>query len=205
MKDLRIELKFKNERLYQAIQAEGGAPKFSKACGLSYGIILDLLHCRVSPKTLIFAEHGSQIIDWKPSVKIVAEYVGMNPEELFPEAIYPELGLKRPSYLSLLVDSTRLLPLSDVKQLPSGSDPEQDLMREERLTLIKSAIDQLTPREQMVITARYGFGGQWMTNDEIASEMGVSRERIRQIESKALRKLRHPSRTRKLKVFCESR
>ncbi|HNG93394.1 MAG TPA: RNA polymerase sigma factor RpoD [Acidobacteriota bacterium] len=81
----------------------------------------------------------------------------------------------------------------------------------ETLTLVKlrDTIDDLlktlTPREEKVIKMRFGLdpGGSEHTLEEVGKHFAVTRERIRQIEAKALRKLRHPSRSRKLKSFME--
>ena len=65
-------------------------------------------------------------------------------------------------------------------------------------------MDSLTERERAVLEMRYGLNGEKpQTLEEIGSKMNVTRERIRQIEAKALRKLRHPSRSRKLKDYLE--
>ncbi len=68
-------------------------------------------------------------------------------------------------------------------------------------------LQTLTPREEKVIKMRFGLGpsGAEHTLEEVGQHFAVTRERIRQIEAKALRKLRHPSRARKLKPFIESR
>jgi RNA polymerase primary sigma factor len=69
---------------------------------------------------------------------------------------------------------------------------------------IDGALSTLTSREKRVIELRFGLhGGRERTLEEVGQEFGVTRERIRQIEAKALRKLRHPSRSRKLKDFVE--
>ena len=65
-------------------------------------------------------------------------------------------------------------------------------------------LDTLTPREEKVLRLRYGIDdGKPRTLEEVGKEFNVTRERIRQIEAKALRKLRHPSRSKKLKDFLE--
>ncbi len=65
-------------------------------------------------------------------------------------------------------------------------------------------LDTLTPREEKVLRLRYGIDdGRPRTLEEVGREFNVTRERIRQIEAKALRKLRHPSRSKKLKDFLE--
>jgi len=68
-----------------------------------------------------------------------------------------------------------------------------------------SVLQTLTDREEQVIRMRFGIGdGSEHTLEEVGQRFSVTRERIRQIEAKALRKLRHPSRTRKLKTFLEN-
>ena len=63
-------------------------------------------------------------------------------------------------------------------------------------------ISALTPREEKVLKLRFGIeDGRTRTLEEVGKEFNVTRERIRQIEAKALRKLRHPSRSKKLKDF----
>ncbi len=68
----------------------------------------------------------------------------------------------------------------------------------------EAVLKTLTPREEKVIKMRFGVGdGSEHTLEEVGQNFAVTRERIRQIEAKALRKLRHPSRSRKLKAFLE--
>ncbi|MCC8047338.1 MAG: RNA polymerase sigma factor RpoD [Clostridiales bacterium] len=76
------------------------------------------------------------------------------------------------------------------------------------LTVLKEqlldALSTLTPREQRVLSLRFGLeDGQPRTLEEVGREFNVTRERVRQIEAKALRKLRHPSRSRKLRDYLE--
>ena len=69
-----------------------------------------------------------------------------------------------------------------------------------------SVLKTLTPREEKVLKLRFGVGdGSEHTLEEVGQSFAVTRERIRQIEAKALRKLRHPSRSRKLRAFLEGR
>jgi RNA polymerase primary sigma factor len=74
----------------------------------------------------------------------------------------------------------------------------QQLLREQ----IQNILGQLSTRERRVLEMRYGLvDGQFHTLEEVGQKMGVTRERIRQIEAKALRKLRHPLRSRKLRDY----
>ena len=69
---------------------------------------------------------------------------------------------------------------------------------------VAEVIASLSDREAKVLKMRFGLSGQKpMTLEEVGREFGVTRERIRQIESKALRKLRHPSRRKKLQDYLE--
>ncbi len=87
----------------------------------------------------------------------------------------------------------------ETSQSPMES-ASQSLLREQLLAVI----DTLTPREQEVIRQRYGLmDGKQKTLEEVGKEFSVTRERIRQIEAKALRKLKHPNRSKRLADFVE--
>lgn len=84
---------------------------------------------------------------------------------------------------------------------PAPADAASHTMLREQLSEVLST---LTPRENKVLRLRFGLeDGRSRTLEEVGAEFGVTRERIRQIEAKALRKLRHPSRSRKLKDYID--
>ena len=84
---------------------------------------------------------------------------------------------------------------------PAPADAASHTMLREQLSDVLST---LTPREEKVLRLRFGLeDGRSRTLEEVGKEFNVTRERIRQIEAKALRKLRHPSRSRKLKDYLE--
>ncbi|MBR3041602.1 MAG: RNA polymerase sigma factor RpoD [Eubacterium sp.] len=90
------------------------------------------------------------------------------------------------------------LPDDDV---PAPSEAAASMILKEQLVEV---LGTLTEREQKVLRLRFGLDdGRARTLEEVGKEFNVTRERIRQIEAKALRKLRHPSRSRKLKEFLE--
>ena len=85
---------------------------------------------------------------------------------------------------------------------PSPSDQAADVLLKEQ---IEEVMETLTPREARVLRLRFGLeDGRTRTLEEVGREFMVTRERIRQIEAKALRKLRHPSRSKKLKDFMNT-
>ena len=88
--------------------------------------------------------------------------------------------------------------LEDKELLSPDDAAANQLLREE----LESMIDELAPREREVLRLRFGLeDGHPYTLEEVGRRFGVTRERIRQIEAKALRKLRHPSRSKKLRDF----
>jgi len=90
--------------------------------------------------------------------------------------------------------------IEDRNTLPPVDAASKQLLKEQ----IEDVLDTLTPREQRVLQLRFGLeDGRSRTLEEVGKEFNVTRERIRQIEAKALRKLRHPSRSRKLKDYLE--
>jgi RNA polymerase primary sigma factor len=82
--------------------------------------------------------------------------------------------------------------------------PAEQVINTNLKEMTEAVLKTLTPREEKVIKMRFGVGdGSEHTLEEVGQSFAVTRERIRQIETKALRKLRHPSRSRKLKAFLE--
>ncbi len=84
---------------------------------------------------------------------------------------------------------------------PAPAEAASFMLLKEQL---EEVLETLTPREEKVLRLRFGLDdGRARTLEEVGQHFGVTRERIRQIEAKALRKLRHPSRSKKLKDFLE--
>jgi len=109
-----------------------------------------------------------------------------------PISLETPIGEEEDSHLGdFIEDRTAVSPAENVINLN---------LKEQTEALLKT----LTPREERVIKMRFGIGdGSEHTLEEVGQSFQVTRERIRQIEAKALRKLRHPSRSRKLKAFLE--
>jgi RNA polymerase primary sigma factor len=99
-------------------------------------------------------------------------------------------------------ESSRLADFIEDKAVASPSDAAIKLNLKEQTT---SLLKTLNPREERIIRMRFGIDdGSERTLEQVGSTFAVTRERIRQIEAKALRKLRHPSRSDKLRVFLDS-
>jgi RNA polymerase primary sigma factor len=96
--------------------------------------------------------------------------------------------------------------LGDFIEDKTISNPAESVISANLREITDEVLKSLTPREEKVIKMRFGLGpnGSEHTLEEVGQHFAVTRERIRQIEAKALRKLRHPSRSRKLRAFLES-
>ncbi|MBQ8405686.1 MAG: sigma-70 family RNA polymerase sigma factor, partial [Clostridia bacterium] len=90
--------------------------------------------------------------------------------------------------------------IEDEKTATPSESVASTMLKEQLMEILGT----LTPREERVLQLRYGIkDGKPRTLEEVGKEFNVTRERIRQIEAKALRKLRHPSRSKRLKDFLE--
>jgi len=95
--------------------------------------------------------------------------------------------------------------LGDFIEDKKAISPLEAAIRYDLQRQINSSLETLTPREEKVLRKRFGIGEATdHTLEEVGQDFEVTRERIRQIEAKALRKLRHPSRSKKLRSFVES-
>ncbi len=136
----------------------------------------------------------------EPTAAEIAEEMGISESRVMeiqkiaqdPVSLETPIGEEGASHIGdFLEDETATAP----------SDTVAFTMLKEQLI---SVLDTLTPREEKVLRLRYGIDdGRPRTLEEVGKEFNVTRERIRQIEAKALRKLRHPSRSKRLKDFLD--
>src|SRR5579885_2243197 len=110
-----------------------------------------------------------------------------------PISLETPIGEEEDSHLGDFIEDKKAIS-------PLDAAIRYDLQRQ-----INNAMETLTPREEKVLRKRFGIGESTdHTLEEVGQDFEVTRERIRQIEAKALRKLRHPSRSKKLRSFVES-
>jgi RNA polymerase primary sigma factor len=134
------------------------------------------------------------------------------PEEISVRVQMP-LDMVRAA-LSVVVEPISLeTPVGDDEDCAIGdfiedrqtASPFETALGSERRARTLALLDTLKPREARVLRLRYGLGdGYDWTLEEVGQEFRVTRERIRQIEAKALKRMRHPSRTEKLRIFAEA-
>lgn len=146
-------------------------------------------------ETFLLHENGSE-----PTEEEIAHYLGMSTDKVReiirlaqdPVSLETPIGEEEDSHLG------DFIPDDDA---PAPADEACNSMLKQ---MLGDVLDTLSDRERRVIILRFGLiDGRQRTLEEVGQEFQVTRERIRQIETKALRKLRHPTRSRKLRDFLE--
>ncbi|MGD0025435.1 MAG: sigma-70 family RNA polymerase sigma factor [Xanthobacteraceae bacterium] len=113
--------------------------------------------------------------------------------------------VQEPTSLDAPVGEDGDATLGDLIKAPDAVDPQAAAESSALQRIVSEALADLTPREQRILRMRFGIGGAAdHTLEEIGKEFGVTRERIRQIEAKAIEKLRHPARAHKLATFVDN-
>ena len=144
--------------------------------------------------------HLLQTLGREATSEEIAADIGMTPEKVReimkisqdPVSLETPIGEADESHLGDFIPD---------ENTPTPSEAASyQLLREQ----LNEVLHTLTPREEMVLKLRFGLeDGRTRTLEEVGKEFDITRERIRQIEAKALRKLRHPSRSKKLKDYLE--
>ncbi|NLW59030.1 MAG: RNA polymerase sigma factor RpoD [Firmicutes bacterium] len=141
-----------------------------------------------------------QTLGREPTAEEIAEEMGMSVERVReiikiaqePVSLETPIGEEEDSHLGDFIED---------QDVPAPAEAASFRLLKEQL---EEVLDTLTSREEKVLRLRFGLeDGRARTLEEVGQVFGVTRERIRQIEAKALRKLRHPSRSKKLKDFLE--
>jgi RNA polymerase primary sigma factor len=136
----------------------------------------------------------------EPLTTEMAEQLGITPERV--EEIMK--AARQPVSLETPIGEEEDTLLSDYIEDHSTPSPPETVSQHLLKDLISDVLETLTERERRVIELRYGLdNGEVRTLDEVGASIGVTRERVRQIEAKALHKLRHPGRSSKLKDYLE--
>ena len=137
-------------------------------------------------------------IPWKPIALKIANYFNCEPENLWPEAVRMVMD----PVVTRKITENQLLCRAELfnKMLDThlSESPEIEFDKKQLSETVEDCLNSLTKRERKVLKMRYWKG---MSYDEIKKEFDVTRERIRQIDAKAHRKLQYPTRLKKLKKF----
>jgi len=190
-----LKLLTRNTRLVDVRKAKGVTQlEMSKTIGMSCQKLSQIETLKIFPTD--------------EDVAKVATYLGETIDYLFPpllmKAIEEGVFIRRDAQLA----GPEIISLTEAARLRLTYDGEGEMIDEVDRHLLTEQIpiilETLTPRERQMIELRFGFeDGVSRTLEQVGQRFNVTRERIRQIEAKALRKLRHPSRSRKLKDYLE--
>ncbi len=151
-------------------------------------------------KLLRVSRHLAQEYGREPTVSEIGKEMELPPEKVrgvaraaqFTVSLESPMGEEGDSHLGDFIEDRNAVPPADAAL--------RQLLKEQ----LEDVLSTLSPREHRIIQLRFGLeDGRSRTLEEVGKEFGVTRERIRQIEAKALRKLRHPSRSRKLRDYLE--
>ncbi len=157
--------------------------------------MIELIHKLVRVSRRLLQELGRE-----PSDEEIGGEMGITPEKVreiirfaqSPISLETPIGEEEDSHLGDFVEDREAVSPSDAASLT--------MLHSE----VEEVLDTLTPRERRVIQLRFGLSdGHHRTLEEVGKRFGLTRERIRQIEAKAMRKLRHPSRSKKLRDYME--
>lgn len=192
-KEIRVEARLRNNRLYHSIfDSYPSVAAFCEVSGFHQGVVGSLLNLKKWP----YKKRGKQKGDYLKVCVELAEFFHCLPEYLFPAQLYSldEVTAEKEYSFSELPCLVR------AQLLPEAKNPEEILLEKDLSATIGQALSRLAPREEVVLRKRFGLiDGDEKTLEEIGNEFGVSGESIRQIEQKALRKLRHPGRIKNLR------
>ena len=157
--------------------------------------MVETINKQVRVSRLLLQELGRE-----PTPEEIAKEMGISESRVMeiqkiaqdPVSLETPIGEEEDSHLGDFIEDEQATAPTDVVAF--------SMLREQLI----GVLDTLTPREEKVLRLRYGIDdGRPRTLEEVGNEFNVTRERIRQIEAKALRKLRHPSRSKRLKDFIE--
>jgi hypothetical protein len=194
MKDLRLELRIKNNHLYSAIMPRyASVAEFCREhhfSGYSVGTYINL---KRSPLTVRRTPHKAPVsgmfIGAYPMR--IAKALGVNFLDIFPSILHES----RQNKFVAEVDAQEFLPYDDMQYVPLLEEPN----KVKDYSSLYAALETLPESERDVIVDRFGLADHPLTLDQVAAKRGVTRERVRQIEMKGLRLLRHPQRSRTVK------
>jgi RNA polymerase sigma factor (sigma-70 family) len=190
--DLRLELRARNNILWHLVfDGYASVQEFCKTHNLDPSSVGQLLNLSAKPYKIT---RGDNVVPTKTAARL-AEIAAMSMSELFPLALYSGLI---PQRMVTEIPSHRMAQLSAAKHIALPPAQEDKLFLEDVRKVINSTLETLTPKQQQVVRGRFGIGCDEQTQAQIAEQMNISIARVGQIEQTVLRRLRHPTRAKRL-------
>ena len=185
MQDYRVKITIRNERLLAAMEGLGykSVAEFSRNQGLNSNKVREIFSGKIPP----LDREGNP----KELTKEILEILNLTIEKAFTEKQLK--GFKKHTF-EVKIEEEKLLQI-----ISPAKNQEIKVIEQEVKSKLSEILSTLTPREEKILRMRFGIG---MNTDHTLEEVGrkffVTRDRIRQIEARALRKLKHPSRSKQL-------
>jgi len=205
MKDYNITFKIRNNYLLQAMKSNGisTAAELSRLADVDQFIIGKFLNLLEIPfQKYRGRNNGKMFVSsrWRTPVLKIASALDCLPEDLFPHQHLTQALGSNVAETELSIEDIGTLLIGEAK------NPELECAENEARSKLNCAVEKtlslLKPKEEKILRMRFGIGDEKdYTLDEAGQHFNMSKERLRQIEAKALRKLRHPSLGIYLKPF----
>jgi RNA polymerase sigma factor (sigma-70 family) len=185
--EYRVKISIRNNLILSAIEAAGYATvaEFCRVAGMNKDYVNKFIRFVVSP----LDANG----EFRPAAKQLMEVLGAAPSDLWTDEqlqlkLYANSGERCISQIEI----NRLLAIGSNERL-AVANPEDLYLCNEQSAIISEALEILTPIQSEILDLRFGLSsGKAISLDEIGGILGLSRERVRQIEMKALSRLRRP-------------
>lgn len=188
-KDIRVAMSFKNNLILSRMEEKGfkTIAELCRAVGINRTSLDELINMKEIPTV----KKGA----WRTVVLKLSDFFGCLPEDLFSEFQREQALEKNRTHAEMHFGEVHAMLASQNARL---FDPITMAENAETRNAIKQALDGLPLQQRLVLMARFGIGQPEATLEEVAGRMGFTRERIRQIEGKALRMLRKRTRSNEL-------
>lgn len=194
MQEFNLKVTVRNNLVLTAITNSGytNLAKFAKNNKLSLGLLYDTINLKRPPML--------QTGEFSPFAMQLMEVLGACPTDLWTAEQLTMKLKKNTTYRELGKEELQKCLQSSARSLIGLEYSEQEAEEQQAEEIIDGMVDSLTPKEARLLRLRFGLGGvDEHTLEQVAEKFKLSRERVRQIEARALRKMRHPSRSEILK------
>lgn len=194
--EYRIKVTVRNNLILNAIENAGykSVSEFCRAVNLPKTALTELIAMRKPPlnQSGEFSEHAKALMEelcalptdlWTSEQLTLKLKRNTAQRDVSSEGMRAALGMHAEELLELM----------------KPDDPDEAVLKHEMVNLVEAKLDSLRPREAKMLRLRFGIGCEEHTLEEVGKVMDVTRERARQIEAKALRNLKHPSRSDELR------